>query len=87
MAPTPPQATDVNDSANWIYQVAFQVAAHNARECTVCGPWLTHFAQATVQRDDSFIKATSTRDAEVNTRRSELADVRRCLDKMSEQLG
>jgi hypothetical protein len=36
--------------------------------------------------DDSFIKATSTRDAEVNALRSELADVRRRLDKTSEQL-
>jgi hypothetical protein len=36
--------------------------------------------------DDSFIKATSTRDAEVHALRSELADVRRCLDKTSEQL-
>jgi hypothetical protein len=45
-----------------------------------------HFAQATAQRDDSFIKVTSTRDAEVNTLHSELADVPRHLDKTSEQL-
>jgi hypothetical protein len=36
--------------------------------------------------DDSFIKATSSRDAEVNAHRSELAGVRRRLDKTSEQI-
>ncbi|KAI0287759.1 hypothetical protein BC826DRAFT_1188804 [Russula brevipes] len=80
MAATPSQSAIPNDPATWHFHDRLQVIAHDARQCDVCGPWLTHFAHATALREDTLTEAEAQRNATILGQRSaECAELRQAL--------
>jgi hypothetical protein len=53
------------DGTDWKYNTRLRVIVHDARSCTKCSDWLTHFTHSVVLEDPSLHEAEAIRDTHI----------------------